>query len=85
MENLTCEALRRNPDLLDELTRDARRERAEAVGSLIAAAVRALLIRPASGRSVVRPHLTEMNLPAGGLAGEYLKYVYASGMLRARS
>ena len=51
MEGLTCEALRRNPDLLDELSRDARRERAEAIGSLIAAAFRTLLLRsrPAGG------------------------------------
>jgi hypothetical protein len=80
MEGLTCEAL-----LLDELTRDARRERAEVVSSLIAAPFHALLLRPTSGRSRVRLHVTEMNLPARGLAGEYLKYVYASGMLRARS
>jgi hypothetical protein len=53
MENLTYDAVLRNPDLLDKLLRDARRERAKAIGGLISAARRALSFRarrPATGR-----------------------------------
>lgn len=55
MGHLTYEALRRNPDLLDQLLRDARRERAAAVDRLISAALRALLARPR--RAAPRPSL----------------------------
>lgn len=46
MENLTYEALRRDPELLDRLLRNARRERAEAIRRLTSAAARALFSRP---------------------------------------
>ncbi|MGH8682861.1 MAG: hypothetical protein ACREVS_06260 [Burkholderiales bacterium] len=46
MENLTYEAVRRNPELLDELDRAARRERSKAVGRAVVGAFRALFSRP---------------------------------------
>ena len=46
MENLTYEAILRNPDLLDKLLRDARCERAEVTGRLFLAALQALFSRP---------------------------------------
>jgi hypothetical protein len=55
MEHLTYEAIRRDPALLHELLRDARRERAETVGRLISGALRALFSRsrrPATGLAV---------------------------------
>jgi plasmid stabilization system protein ParE len=45
MENLTYEAVLRNPDLLDTIRRDAHRERAEAVHRLILDALRTPLSR----------------------------------------
>ena len=42
MERLTYEALLRDPELLAKLLRDARRERALAMGRLLAAAINSL-------------------------------------------
>jgi hypothetical protein len=46
MEELTYEAILRNPDVLDKMLRDARCERAEVTGRLFLAALEALFSRP---------------------------------------
>jgi hypothetical protein len=46
MENVTYEAVRRNPELLYELLQTARRERSQAVHRLISGTLRALFSRP---------------------------------------
>ena len=46
MENLTYEAILRDPAVLDKLLRDARCERAEVTGRLFFAALEALFSRP---------------------------------------
>ena len=46
MENLTYEAILRNPELLDKILRDARCERAEVTGRLLIVALQALFSRP---------------------------------------
>jgi hypothetical protein len=56
MEPLTYEALQRDPELLAKLLRDARRERARAMGELFAAAIGAVRRRLPSPFSLLRSH-----------------------------
>jgi FAD/FMN-containing dehydrogenase len=46
VETITYEAVRRNPELLNELLQNARRERSRAVHRLVSRALRALFWRP---------------------------------------
>ena len=46
MENLTYEAILRNPEVLDKILREARCERAEVTGRLFLVALQALFSRP---------------------------------------
>jgi len=55
MEPLTFEAVIRNPELMQALIRQARRERAEAVYRFIVEAVKSLFTL--SARHASRPHL----------------------------
>jgi hypothetical protein len=55
MENLTYQNVLRNPDLLDDLVRSARRARSKAIGRGIVRAFRALFSRPRG--PVARPAL----------------------------
>jgi hypothetical protein len=52
MESLTYEAILRNPDLLDGLRRNARRERSDTVHRLTLDALRRLFSRPRRGATV---------------------------------
>jgi hypothetical protein len=55
MEHLTYDALLRDPDLLDELVRAARRERAETAHRLLSDVLQALIARshrPAAGQAL---------------------------------
>ncbi len=57
MDHLTYEALLLDPDMLNRVTRDARRERARIVGDLLSAAFRALFAarpRRAAPRQVLQ-------------------------------
>jgi hypothetical protein len=55
MHPLTYEALVKNPDLLEALSRQARRERAEAVHRLIIEPIRKLFTRHATGSNLGHP------------------------------
>jgi hypothetical protein len=46
MENVTYDAVRRDPELLHALVQNARRERSQAVHDILSSALRALFPRP---------------------------------------
>jgi hypothetical protein len=82
MKRPTYEAILRNPDLLEKLIRDARRERAEAMWKLLIAAIGALSRSPTSvetqptirsARELAWPHAPALELAVRRAAWKWFR------------